>query len=607
MKKIIRNMKIHNKMMICFLAVCLIPVTAVGTLVYNFSARSLEETSMEYASVFNSQIVNNLNNFLNEYDRITKSMLTDEEVIISLGTPNQSLSERIDQQIYLRKVMMRLVTLKPDIEGIAMVTEYGEFYQFNQENASMNWDEMVQESWYQDILECKDTLYITEAHNCTYYDRQQDRIVVTIARKIYDYGGKFIGVVLINIDPSELVELNDDFLLARNNYNIIINVTNENGRILYDSDVSSGLTTWQQAMQKESPLYNKNPEDYIVMSNETDRGHLQVNAIIPRSRFLMKIKKIHYVTVIGLMVCAGGAIAVSWFLSRTLSKPMKDLQKSMKQVEEGNYQMMLRGESEDEMGCLIRSYNNMVRQIRVLIEDVYLAEIKQKNAEYRALQTQINPHMLYNTLESIRMQALMQGADETSEMIKMLSRMLRMTLDCKKSVGTVQDELEYTETYTQLINIRYRDRFSLNIDIPQEIRSHSIISLVFQPIVENCIEHGFRNRKVSMQVWISGRFTGNNDISLEIRDDGCGMSPERMAEINAKINMSDWKEINVTDKQDEKRTSIGLKNIAERIYLHYGNQGYLKILSSNERGTVVEIRIPGGEKEREKISESNIT
>ena len=240
MKKIIRNMKIHNKMMICFLAVCLIPVTAVGTLVYNFSARSLEETSMEYASVFNSQIVNNLNNFLNEYDRITKSMLTDEEVIISLGTPNQSLSERIDQQIYLRKVMMRLVTLKPDIEGIAMVTEYGEFYQFNQENASMNWDEMVQESWYQDILECKDTLYITEAHNCTYYDRQQDRIVVTIARKIYDYGGKFIGIVLINIDPSELVELNDDFLLARNNYNIIINVTNENGRILYDSDVSSG-------------------------------------------------------------------------------------------------------------------------------------------------------------------------------------------------------------------------------------------------------------------------------------------------------------------------------------------------------------------------------
>ncbi|MDO4340062.1 MAG: sensor histidine kinase [Eubacteriales bacterium] len=596
MKSFIRNMKIHNKMMICFLAVCLIPVTAVGTLVYNFSARNLEEASMEFVSIFNSQIVSNLNNFLDEYDRVTKSILADEKMITSLGSENDSLSSRIDQQIYLRKVMMRMVAMKPDIEGIAMVTRYGDFYQFNQENASMDWEKMTEQSWYQDILECEETLYITEAHDCSYYDRQQDRIVVTIARKIYDYAGKYIGMVLLHLDSSELVELNNDFLLARNNYNIMINVINKNNGILYDSRVSSGQITWQQIVEKKSPLHDKDTEDYIVMSNETERGYLKVNAIIPRSRLLMKIEKIQYVTVIGLVVCAGLAAAISWLLSRTLSKPMKDLQKSMKQVEKGNYQVMLQGESEDEMGCLIRSYNNMVRQIKVLIEDVYLAEIKQRNAEYLALQTQINPHMLYNTLESIRMKALMQGADETAEMIKTLSRMFRMALDRKKSVCTIQDEIEYTKTYVQLLNIRYKDRVSLRIDIPEEIRSHSIISLVFQPIVENCIEHGFRNRRSSLHVVIRGEFTQEQDVRLEIRDDGCGMSPERLAEINARITLNDQKEISATDNSEKKKTSIGLKNIAERIYLHYGQQGSLKIVSSDEQGTMVEIRIPQEEK-----------
>lgn len=598
MGKFISNMKIRNKMMVSFLAVCLIPVIAISTLIYNFSARSLEDASMEFASIFNSQIVSNLNNFIDEYDRVTKSMLVDDQVIASMNMENPSLFARIDQQIYMRKVMMRLVTLKPDIEGIAMISGFGDFYQLNQDNASMDLNKIEDQSWYHSILESEETLYITEAHDCSYYVQQQDRIVVTIARKVFDYSGKYVGMILIDMDPSKLVELNEDFLLARNNYSIIISVTNEDEKILYDSEVSSGLISWQEAMRKDTILHDKNQDDFLVMSNGTEKGNLKVNAIIPRSSLLMKIDKIHYVTFIGLGSCVWMVVIVSWLLSRTLSKPMQNLQKSMKQVEEGNYQVMLQGEGEDEIGSLIKSYNNMVKQIKILIEDVYLAEIKQKNAEYLALQTQINPHMLYNTLESIRMNALMQGADETADMIKRLSRMFRMALDRKKSVGTIQDEIEYTETYTQLLNIRYKDRFSLEIDIPEEIRCQFMISLVFQPIVENSIEHGFRNRNTPLHMWINGSFLDTGDIQILIRDDGCGMTPERMTEINNRICLSDNAQIPVTDGNEKGRTSIGLKNIAERMRLCYGERGSMRIVSSDGAGTLIEIRVPSNCKDQ---------
>lgn len=598
MRKFFSNMKIHNKMMISFLVVCLIPVIAISTLIYNFSARSLEEASMEFASIFNSQIVSNLNNFIEEYDRITKSMLVDEQVIASMDTEDASLFEQIDQQVYMRKVMMRLMLLKPDIEGIAMISRYGDFYQLIQDNATMDQETIENQSWYREIQESGEALYISEAHDAPYYDQQQDRIVVTIARKIFDYAGQYVGMVLIDMDPSKLVELNDDFLLARNNYNIIISVTNEENKILYDSEVSSGMISWQQAMEKDTVLYDKDQEDFLVMSNGTEKGNLKVNAIIPRSSLLMKIDKIHYVTIIGVVSCVWLVIVVSWMLSRTLSKPMHNLQKSMKQVEKGNYQVMLQGEGEDEIGSLIKSYNNMVKQIRILIEDVYLAEIKQKNAEYLALQTQINPHMLYNTLESIRMTALMRGDDETAGMIKILSKMFRMALDRKKSVGTVQDEIEYTETYTQLLNIRYKNRFSLEIDIPEEMRCQSMISLVFQPIVENSIEHGFRNRNTPLHMWITGEFLDTDSMQIRIRDDGCGMSSEKMEEINTRIRLGDHVKIPVTDGKEKERTSIGLRNIAERIRLYYGDRGSLRIVSSDSTGTMIEIRIPRNAKEQ---------
>lgn len=590
-KNMIRNMKLQNRLLICFLCACMIPLLVVSTIIYDFSARSLEEASMEFASIFTSQIVTNIDDFIEEYDRITKSVLVDNDVISNINIDKEfTVNEQVNQQLYLRKIMMRVMTLQPKIQEVMLLTAENRLYQFSNTGDSVNMEDMSQQQWLKKIQESKDKLVITAVHNRSYYDNQKDGIVLTVGRKILDYSGSYYGLLLIDLEPSSLVELNDDFLLARNRYNIKISVTDLEGDILYDSDVASGRMTWDES-RTNTIMFDKNPEDFIVMSNRTRQGKLQVNAVIQRSSLLLKIEKINYVTVLAVLVCTIIVTIASFFLSRTITKPIYRLQKNMKQVEKGQYTAMLQNEAGGEIGSLINSYNNMVLKIKSLIEDVYLAEIKQKNAKFLALRTQINPHMLYNTLESIRMKALMSGEDEIADMIKILSKMFQVALSNQTSPNRIQDEIEYIENYIKLQNMRYNNKFSLEVRMDKEIYQLSIIAMVFQPIIENSIEHGFRGHDTFLKIVLEGEITKDGDVVIRISDNGKGMSVEKVNEVNDIISSADSDKLIINSQTEKSRTSIGLKNIAERIKLYYGEGYYLKIISADENGTNVEVRI----------------
>lgn len=590
MKHIWSNMKIHNKLMVSFLLVCLVPLILVSSLLYRFSARSLDASAMEFASVFNAQISSSLNQFLKEYDRVTKSALVNNKVIESLRDGGDSISERVNRQIYLRNVMMQMVTLKPEIKEVMLVTWDGELYQLSTQGVMIDQAELERQNWFTKMQQAKDVLYVTEAHDCTYYDRMQDTIAVTVARKIYDYAGKYIGVLMFDTDPSHLIELNDDFLVARNHYNIRINVTNAENRILYDSDVSSGLRSWHQVLGTAFSLDENDSRDYFMMSNETEGGKLRINTVIPRSRLLMSTNRILHVTVLATLLCSLLIQIASWLLSRALTIPIKRLQEGMKQVEEENYKDLLPGEGKDELGMLTGSYNQMVRQIRTLIEDVYLAKIKEKDAKYMALQAQINPHMLYNTLESIRMKALLQGADETADMIKILSKMFRMTLDGSREMSTIGGEIEYAKNYIRLQNLRFKNHFQLNCHIQDGLAQQPVIPLLVQPILENSIKHGDKDRSKSLHMSIEVT-ADSEEIRILMMDNGCGMAGDRVKQLNEKLSFQGIKPVS-SETETGKDKSIGLINIAERVYLHYNGRGLIKVESGEGKGMSVELAIP---------------
>lgn len=593
MKNPLKNMKLVSKLTVSYLLACVLPLLIVSSIIYRVSVNSLEETSLEFASMFSSQIVADMDQFIDEYDRLTKSVLVDNDIILHLGNDEpKTVTEKMNQQLYMRKIMLRLITLKPEIKTICLLTDDRQLYQFGSEGDLVNHEILMQQPWLSDIRESKETLALTAVHDCSYYNRNKDGIVFTVGRKILNRDGAYTGMLLIDLDPSSLVSLSDGFLLARNQYNIKIGIMNSNDAVLYDSDVASGRISWSEAMAGEHLLYQKNPEDYIVLNSQTSRAGLHVYAVIPRSDLLFKINRVQEVTVIAMLVCIIAVTAVSVILSKTITSPIRSLQKGMQRVEDGEYRILEQRMSGDEIGSLIASYNQMVMQIKTLIEKVYVGEIKQRSAKLLALQTQINPHMLYNTLESIRMKALKSGADEVAEMVKMLARMFRAALSEPSASHTIKDEIEYVQAYLKLQNMRFRDMFFLAVDVDADVLTSDVIAMVLQPVIENCIEHGFRGRGKELHISLTGRIDSNANVLILIQDDGKGITAQRLAELNRMLDEGSTERLILEPGPDEGRTSIGLRNIAERIKLHYGEAYYLKLLIYEGGGMAVEICIP---------------
>lgn len=674
---IFRNMKLRSKLLCSYLLTCLVPLLITTTIIYHFAVKNLEEESMELAVLYSSQIVSNIDNTVAEYDRITRSVLVDNEALAQVSQiRDRSISDRINDQLQVRKFLMRIAAIKPDMDCIAFLAANDSFYEYgkNGANGNINIERLKEEEWFQEMLRSRKVLTVSTAHFKTYYESGQDGIVVTIGRTLYDNSGRKMGTLLIDLNPFLLVEMNDNFKLTRNHYNIQIQVTSlESGGLLYDSDVVSGKNTWQELLSQEvgeeakeaeaqnvggesgqdgqkegesakrvwqkaegrsaqeqplgqSKLLNgSNAQDnrtawkegtsltglgiaeelipvgetavrietkeQIIIRDSAHDGELLVEAVIPRDQLMNKASRITAISaiVIGISVCT--IIGLSILLSRTITHPLTALQEKMGGIGEGKYHKIEDYQSQDEVGNLIQHYNMMVEQIQKLINDVYLAQIKQKDAKLTALRTQINPHMLYNTLESIRMKALVKGDAEVAEMIKILSKMFRASLGKDDDQNTIRNELEYVENYIKLQNVRFQGRFHFTYEVPGELLDMPIVPLVFQPIVENCVEHGNRNKGQELSVRLTIEELDLQRIRVVFMDDGAGMTEEKMAQLNEMF--AHMGQDNMTAKDEiALGKSIGLRNIAERIYLRYGREYGIHILESSEKGTVITLLIP---------------
>lgn len=587
MKRIWNRLNMAAKLIVVFSLVSVIPLAVSSFVLYHVAASSLEEAMEETTSALNSQIVSDMNDFVKDYDSLTKSLLVDNTLISNLSE-DLPISERINNKLYYRHLVMELMALKSDIQSVCIMNMEGQYYQYDRNGKVLDYNSLIGQEWLKKQLDGTDTIFLTPLHDCSYYDRNQDQISITFGRRIYK-AGQVEGMILIDMSPASLIRLSDEFLMERTQYNIKINITDADGGLIYDSDLSSGRVNYSQIDEEALLLYQKNEKDFLIMRNETEMLGMKVNTVIPRSTMFLRVSYIQRVTVLLVAVLILVIIVTSILFSRNMVRLIRRLQDSMKRLEAGKYEYIDTPVGNDEIGSLVKSYNHMVSKMQALIEEVYIAGVRQKNAQLMALRTQINPHFLFNTLESIRIKAILNGDDPVADMIKMLAKMFRTTLDCDESHHRVIDELENIRSFIRLQNIRFNDIITLEEDIDPEICQAKMIAIVFQPVIENCFKHGSRGRNVPLHISIEGRKEDEDRMVFTIRDNGKGMSPERIDEMNRELSGD-----HTAGMEEEENTShsIGLRNIAERIRLRYGNEGSLRIVSSDESGTVIEIRVP---------------
>ena len=297
-----------------------------------------------------------------------------------------------------------------------------------------------------------------------------------------------------------------------------------------------------------------------------------------------------------VFICVLIAVFIALSVTRSIYSPITDLQTEMEKVGKGVLDIELKDNDKlarDELGVLTVGFIDMVQRLKKLIDDVYHSRIKEKEleflrkeAELNALQQQINPHFLYNTLETIFWAAQLKGEDEIAEMVTALGDFFRTSINKGLEYLSIDEEISNVKNYVYLQKIRFGNRFEVKWDIDENILKYKTIKLILQPIIENAIVHGIENLASGGLIIIKGYFK-KDTIVFEIIDNGIGMSEKEVKEL----------EISINKRKRDVSKSIGVENVNQRIKLYFGEKYGVSIKSRKGEGTTIIVLIPSFENE----------
>ncbi|HVN53061.1 MAG TPA: sensor histidine kinase, partial [Anaerolineaceae bacterium] len=276
----------------------------------------------------------------------------------------------------------------------------------------------------------------------------------------------------------------------------------------------------------------------------------------------------------------------TWIISASIYLPIKKLHDVTTTITKNDLQALLTRKNVDEITELGMSFNIMIGKIRVLLNDKMKEQENLKKAEMRVLQAQINPHFLYNTLDTIVWMAKASKTDEVIDIVRALSSFFRISLSKGRDWITIEEEIEHVRCYLTIQKMRYRDILDYKIEVDPEILNGTILKLTLQPLVENALYHGIKNKRNGGTITVRARRAGGNLVLIEILDDGVGFTPYKLAKMQ--LAMDDESPDDFTFKE----SGFGLENVNKRIKLYYGKQYGLSVQSRYTEGTCVTVTIP---------------
>ena len=285
-----------------------------------------------------------------------------------------------------------------------------------------------------------------------------------------------------------------------------------------------------------------------------------------------------------LIAAIGFSFAAAWAISRSIYIPIKRLHDVTSTITKDDLKVLVTRENADEITELGLSFNIMIGRIRELLDSSKREQESLKKAELRALQAQINPHFLYNTLDTIIWMAEAGQTDQVVQIVSALSSFFRLSLSKGRDWITIGEEIERTRSYLVIQKMRYRDILDYRIEADEEVLHNTILKLILQPLVENALYHGIKNKRNGGTIIVRAKQKSDGEILLEVEDNGIGFTPDALANVQAQVN-EDSEEIRL-------ESGFGIDNVNERVRLYYGRQYGLSIESEYLSGTRVSLVIP---------------
>ena len=335
----------------------------------------------------------------------------------------------------------------------------------------------------------------------------------------------------------------------------------------------------QDYREREGDFLWKN---YEVICTQLSKDGAIVCKVIPKQQMQAQIRSVVLSPLVFLVVLLAGMFPLLVIISNMVTGPLRKVSAAITNFSTGDFEQRLEVDTDDEIGQVAKCFNEMVGEIKKLIDENYVITLSEKESELAALQAQINPHFLYNTLDSLYWQATEAGNDEIAESILSLSSLFRLTLNQGQSIITVEKEFQLVREYLKIQKMRFPRKLNYELYIADEIKEAKIPKLIIQPFVENAIVHGFENVSKPCQLTITGERVGEH-IRFEIRDTGVGMKQEQIDAL--------W-ESEPVNYSKQRIGRYAIKNIRERLQLKYHEQYNLTINSVVGEGTTVILEIP---------------
>lgn len=563
MKKIInffRNMKFRYKLVVTYILLGVFPIIIMGLVWYN-QARTLlitqDENNMKN---YLFQAISNMDNQLRIYDNLSNYVAFNQQIAHVVRNDYESYYDMYnDFYNILDPMFASLKYFHSDIDEVTIYT-YKDIVKHNTVLGPIS--DIENTEWYSKVKD----------DNKIHWFILQNEKNVFSARSIPELEKKAeVGVLYIKVDYEKLFESFKQMKEA--NYGIFI--LDGNGKEIFEFSKFEKNNESMVMTVEEFKEESKNQKSYSIVQFNATNENWTISLYKPKNLISKSINNMIFGTIIAIFLFIIFSLIVTSILSKLMVNGLEKLRENMEQIENGNIEIMVESDSKDEIGTLIRGFGKMIIQIKTLIEDVYESKIIQKDYEMKALQAQINPHFLYNTLSLINWMALEVEQDEISKITLSLSTFYRTALNKGKNILLVRDEIKNMESYLDIQLMMHDYEFDVDIQIDKEILDYQILNLLLQPLIENAIDHGIDLKPEERGcIKILGQ-KENDEIILSVTDNGIGMEQDKVDTI-------------LTSQSK----GYGVKNVNERIKLYYGEKYELNIQSQVGVGTKITFRIP---------------
>ncbi len=552
---------------------------------YQMAVSALYRVATDSVEKTIQQINKDTYKVLSEATRIADNVSRDGEIQVQLRNPlPDSQQEMYKQRMNYNYNLNFKNQYTVDIDGIYVLGRNGAI--FRSSKGTLRKQEFREEEWFKQVIETREELWLAP-HPGSDIIQNLDYLTISVVYPVKDrISSRILGVVVVDVRAESLNKIEDNGLVFEGKSYIL----DEDDKVIY-SDQSND----EEEIDAVNHAFHENQADHTGTADKIEIGgkaclyssmYLSNNGwktvgIISDRQVYAPFERLRMAIIFAILVFGIIAVIFAWKGADNVSEPIKKVRTTMKQVEKGDFNVQLKIASQDEVGELAQSFNHMIEKIKRLMAQEQESQEKLRYAELKALQSQINPHFLYNTLDSINWMVRMGRNDKVEEMIDALSTFFRISLSKGRHFISIREELIHVEKYIMIQKVRYERIMESEICVPEEFFGYDIIKMTLQPLVENALYHGIKEKGEGGVIRITAEGQGDN-IVFCVSDTGLGMSKEKLEKLQIMMDQG----------IDHDPDAYGIINVQKRIHMYFGTEYGLRFESEPGSGTSVYVTIP---------------